>query len=299
MYSTNIDASTSSREKPHVVWVRSFVPKEKKSALAAMRPAVSAARGSSIIVPIGMVISTPASVVSFLISASASSRTMSSSRTEPTSGTMISTFGSLPAFFCAMAASVMARICRPGSPGVSRPSRTPRRPSIGFASCSRCTAASSRVSASTFGAGVAVIGFQRDPDGQFGQVRQELVQRRVEQPNGDRQPVHRIEDLDEVLALQRQQRVESLLAIFETGGQDERLDQCATRAEEHVLGAAQADALRRPACGRGWRPQGCRRSPGRRAGAPRRRASAPGRRHAPAARSPRRHRSTEEMPSSM
>ena len=34
------------------------------------------------------------------------------------------------------------------------------------------------------------------------------MQRRVEQPDGDRQAVHRLEDLDEVLALQRQQRVE-------------------------------------------------------------------------------------------
>ena len=30
------DASTSSREKPHVIWVRSLVPKEKNSADSAM-----------------------------------------------------------------------------------------------------------------------------------------------------------------------------------------------------------------------------------------------------------------------
>jgi hypothetical protein len=34
-----------------VVWVRSFVPKEKNSALRAISPARSEARGSSIMVP--------------------------------------------------------------------------------------------------------------------------------------------------------------------------------------------------------------------------------------------------------
>ena len=43
--------STSSRESPIVVWVRSLVPKEKKSAWWAMWPAIRHARGSSIIVP--------------------------------------------------------------------------------------------------------------------------------------------------------------------------------------------------------------------------------------------------------
>ena len=42
----------SSRLKPKAVCVRSFVPKEKNSAVSAMSPAVRAARGSSIIVPI-------------------------------------------------------------------------------------------------------------------------------------------------------------------------------------------------------------------------------------------------------
>jgi len=36
---------------PNVVWVRSFVPNEKKSATSAISPAARAARGSSIIVP--------------------------------------------------------------------------------------------------------------------------------------------------------------------------------------------------------------------------------------------------------
>src|ERR1700722_12330459 len=44
--------STSSRLKPKVIWVRSLVPKEKKSASSAISPASSAARGVSIMVPI-------------------------------------------------------------------------------------------------------------------------------------------------------------------------------------------------------------------------------------------------------
>ena len=46
--------STSSREKPQPIWVRSLVPKEKNSAASAIWPAVSAARGTSIIVPISV-----------------------------------------------------------------------------------------------------------------------------------------------------------------------------------------------------------------------------------------------------
>ena len=42
----------SSRERPSTVWVRSLVPKEKNSAERAISAAVSAARGSSIMVPI-------------------------------------------------------------------------------------------------------------------------------------------------------------------------------------------------------------------------------------------------------
>ena len=44
--------STSSRLKPKVIWVRSFVPKLKKSASSASSPATRAARGVSTIVPI-------------------------------------------------------------------------------------------------------------------------------------------------------------------------------------------------------------------------------------------------------
>ena len=129
---------------------------------------------------------------------------------------------------------------------MTRPSRTPRRPSIGFCSCSRRTASSSLRSL----LGGLVAG-QRDLDRQVGQVGQELVQRRVDQPDGDRQAVHRLEDLDEVAALQRLERVQRGLPLVVVLGQDQPLDQLAPLAEEHVLGAGQADALRRRTGGPG------------------------------------------------
>src|SRR5689334_23630060 len=60
MYRLKNAPSTSSREKPQVICVRSFVPKEKNSALAAIGPALRAARGTSIIVPI--IVCTPVPV---------------------------------------------------------------------------------------------------------------------------------------------------------------------------------------------------------------------------------------------
>ena len=75
-------------------------------------------------------------------------------------------------------------------------------------------------------------------------VRQELVQRRIEQADGDRAAVHDLEQLDEVGALHRQQLVERGAARLLVVGEDHlahRLD--AALVEEHVLGAAQPDAL--------------------------------------------------------
>ena len=70
-------------------------------------------------------------------------RTMSSSRTEATSGIMISGSALPPALSRAAAASRIARACMVNRWGIAMPRRTPRRPSIGFCSCSRWTAASS------------------------------------------------------------------------------------------------------------------------------------------------------------
>ena len=77
------------------------------------------------------------------------------------------------------------------------------------------------------------------------QARQELVQRRVEEPDDHRQAGHRLEDAFEVAALNGQQLGELLLAVLRCGGHDHRLhDRQSILLHEHVLGAAQADALR-------------------------------------------------------
>src|SRR5450830_43169 len=75
-------------------------------------------------------------------------------------------------------------------------------------------------------------------------VRHELVQRRVERAYGHRALAHHAEDAFEVAALHRQELGERLLA----SGDGVREDHLAHRrdalaAEEHVLGAAEADAL--------------------------------------------------------
>ena len=88
-----------------------------------------------------------------------------------------------------------------------------------------------------------------DAHGQLGAVGKELVQRRVEQPDGHRQPVHRLEDALEVLALQGKQRLEGVLLLLVALGQDEPLDVLLAIAEEHVLGPAQPDALGSHAAG--------------------------------------------------
>ncbi len=78
----------------------------------------------------------------------------------------------------------------------------------------------------------------------FFRVRQEFVQRRIEEADRDRPPGHRFEDADEVLALVREEFVERLDARafgFRDNHLAHRRD--ALRVEEHVLGAAKADAF--------------------------------------------------------
>ena len=71
------------------------------------------------------------------------------------------------------------------------------------------------------------------------------MQRRVNQADDDGQAVHRLEDALEVAALEGQQLVQGLVALVLVLGQDHALhDGQALLLEEHVLGAAQADALR-------------------------------------------------------
>ena len=80
-------------------------------------------------------------------------------------------------------------------------------------------------------------------DDQLLVVGQELVQRRVEQADGDGQAVHRLEDADEVALLLRAQLLERGVFLVGGVGEDHALHDRQAVAEEHVLGAAQADAL--------------------------------------------------------
>ena len=88
---------------------------------------------------------------------------------------------------------------------------------------------------------------------------QELVQRRVEQPDRHRQPVHRLEDADEVLLLERLELGQRGLPAGFVVGQDHLPHgDDSLVAEEHVLGAAQADSLGPERAGAGPSLPACR-----------------------------------------
>ena len=70
------------------------------------------------------------------------------------------------------------------------------------------------------------------------------MQGRIDQPDHHGQPLHGPQHAAEVLLLDRQQRVQGLLALRLVLGQDHPLHhRQALRLEEHVLGAAEADPL--------------------------------------------------------
>ena len=103
----------SSRLKPKVSCVRSLVPKLKKSAHSAILSATSAARGTSIMVPMG-ISSVPVYLRAFLTQTIVSSirgRSISSSLRMPTSGIMISGRASTRLRLQAIVASTIAVTC--------------------------------------------------------------------------------------------------------------------------------------------------------------------------------------------
>ena len=87
------------------------------------------------------------------------------------------------------------------------------------------------------------------PDREVVEVGQELVQRRVDQPDGDRRPsiCARMSAKSSRCSGSSSASAASLPAS--SVGEDEPLDQLARVAEEHVLGAAQADARGAEAAG--------------------------------------------------
>ena len=95
--------SMSSRLKPKVIWVRSLVPNEKNSASAAISSAISAARGSSIIVPIWYSTLAPGSFITRLRGRDDDVAQEVELRAVATSGIMISGRTGLPFFLAAMA----------------------------------------------------------------------------------------------------------------------------------------------------------------------------------------------------
>jgi hypothetical protein len=101
----------SSRLKPQPICVRSFVPKEKNSAVSAILSAVTAARGISIIVPTRYSMRSPRSAKTFSAISRMTFSWLSSSPLMPTSGTMISGWTSMPSPFTFRAASIIPRAC--------------------------------------------------------------------------------------------------------------------------------------------------------------------------------------------
>ena len=157
---------------------------------------------------------------------------------------------------------------------MTRPSRTPRRPSIGFCSCSRCTAASSRVrpwrrrsprsSASATSTDSSVRSGRNSCSGGSSSrivTGSPSIASRISTKSS------RCSGSSSSSAASRSSSSSARISV---------LDQLAPVAEEHVLGAAQPDALRRRTGGPGRRPRRCRRWPAPAAGGARRRAPSAG-----------------------
>ncbi len=112
---------------------------------------------------------------------------------------MILAIGLPPALRTAICALRIARVWIFTKSGIISPRRQPRRPSIGFCSCSDLIVASSCLSSSDR---PAVLLGPGHLDQLLLEVGQELVERRVDQPDDDGQPVHRLEDALEVALLE-------------------------------------------------------------------------------------------------
>ena len=235
----------SSREKPNVICVRSLVPNEKNSASPAISSAVIAPRGTSIIVPTRYFTLTPCSFIT-------------ASATRFDDGLLIAQLLHVPdernhdlgrdlqAFLRQLAGRLDdgARL-HLGDLGIgdAEPHAAVAEHRVELVQL--LDAAQQPELLFEFVVPCALRLELRDLHHQLFALRQELVQRRIDGADRDRLAVHRLEDAVEVVALHRQQLGERRPAILLVVGEDHPLhDRNAPLAEEHVLGAAQADAAR-------------------------------------------------------
>ncbi len=92
-----------------------------------------------------------------------------------------------------------------------------------------------------------ILGQLRDGGGLVGH---KLVQWRIEKADGDGKPLHRLENFHEVLPLIRQKLHDRFAPFFRRLGNDHFADGADSLGiEEHVLGAAKADAFRSETAG--------------------------------------------------
>ena len=247
--------STSSRENPKVIWVRSLVPNEKNSATSAISPAASAARGR---------LDHRADEVVDRSTSSASASAVGRDLAHPVGEQRELGLGDDERdhdLDVRIAARLLARDrglddrlrLHPVEPGLEDAEATPAGAEhrVGLTPQLR-----GREQAPALGVELA-LGVV---DEELLDVGEELVQRRVEQADGDGQAVHRLEDALEVGALELLELGQRLFLLHRAVGEDEPLHQRQPVAQEHVLGAAEADALgaercappARRAAGRRW-----------------------------------------------
>ncbi len=205
----------------------------KKSACLAMASATIAARGVSIIVPISSVEVIPSSSAACTTQLRASA----SSSAETVRGIITSTIGLPPAATRSRTASSSARTC------IGVQARLHHRQAHATHAEHRVVLRPVLRSAQQ---SLLLIGepLGRGLELELVDVGEELVERRVEQAHGDRQPVHLGEDLDEVLVLDLAQLVERFGLLVLGAGQDHAThDRQTVVAQEHVLGSTEPDPL--------------------------------------------------------
>src|SRR5580704_9437843 len=209
---------------PNAVCVKSLVPKEKNSAVSAISPAISAARGNSIMVPTWYFSLALLSAATVCAMASMRSLTRSSSALLAISGTMISGATLTPvARSASTAASKIARACISAISGYAIARRQPRKPSIGLNSCN-----SRARSASFFGSAPMACATSA--------ISSSLCGKNSCSGGSSRRMV--------TGALHRQEFRQRRAARFLVAGQNHLAHGAdAVLVEEHVLGAAEPDTL--------------------------------------------------------